>query len=87
MRINVKLNKLNNITFGYRDARVVLEDLQSFADSFSESQLARLCNISITNDQVYNCDYCKSSLRRILSQNKDKIDTELYEETILKNNL
>lgn len=87
MRINVKLNKLSNIFFGYRDARLILEYLQNYADSFNETQVIRLCNISTTNDQVYNCDYCKSSLRRILSQNKDKIDKELYEETILKNNL
>ena len=87
MRINVKLNKLNNIVFGYRDARLILEDLQHYADSFNESQLIRLCNIAITNSQVYNCDYCDRSLRRILSQNKDKIDKKLYKETVLKNNL
>ncbi len=87
MRINVKLDKLNNIAFGYRDARLILEDLDDYADNFTNSQLVRLCNISLTNDQVYKCDYCKTSLNRILSANKDRINSELYEEVVLKNGL
>ena len=87
MRITAKLNKLNNITFGYRDARLILEDLDDYADKFTVSQLVQLCNISITNSQVYNCDYCKSSLERILSANKDRINSELYEKVVLTNGL
>ena len=93
MRITAKLNTLNNISFsshgtsGYRTARLILEDLDDYADNFTVSQLVQLCNISITNSQVYNCDYCKTSLERILSANKDRINSELYEKVVLTNGL
>ena len=87
MRINLELNELNNISFDYRKARLILERLYNYSDNFNKSQLIRLCDISISNDQVYNCIYCKSSLRHILSENKDKIDKELYEKTFSINNL
>ena len=93
MRITVKLNTLNKISFsthgisGYRSARLILEDLDDYADNFTVSQLVQLCNISITNSQVYNCDYCKTSLEHILSANKDRINSELYEKVVLTNGL
>lgn len=85
--INLKLDKLEKVTFSYRNARLILEDLSDYADKFSDDQLVRLCNISITNDQVYKCIYCETSLRHILSVNKDRIDIKLYEEVFLKNEL
>ena len=85
--INKKLDKLDKITFSYRNARIILEDLSNYADKFSNEQLVRLCHISITNDQVYKCIYCETSLRNILSVNKDRINSELYEEVFLKNEL
>ena len=85
--INLKLDKLEKVTFSYRNARLILEDLSDYADKFSDNQLVRLCNISITNDQVYKCIYCETSLRHILSVNKDRIDNKLYDEVFLKNEL
>ena len=85
--INNNLNNLNNLRFSYRTARLILNDLEKYADSFNETQLKWLCNISNTNNQVYNCVYCKRSLKLILSKNKEKIDKKLYEKTFSKNNL
>lgn len=85
--INAQLNNLAKVTYDYREARLILNELYHYSTDFTKTQLTQLCNIALTNDQVYNCDYCKSSLRGILSENKDKIDKELYEKTILKNKL
>ena len=88
MKIDAKLNELAEVDYDYRAARGILDELYIFySDDFTETQLIKLCNIAIDNDQVYNCIYCKSSLRYILTANKDKIDKKLYEETILKNGL
>lgn len=88
MKIDAKLNALAEVTYDYRAAREILDDLYIYySDDFNKTQLIKLCNIAIDNDQVYNCIYCKSSLRYILTVNKDKIDKKLYEETILKNGL
>lgn len=85
--IDEKLDKLDKIIFGFRNARLILEDLCNYEDKFSTVQLVRLCNISITNDQVYECIFCKTSLKHILSANKDRINSELYKKVIIKNGL
>lgn len=87
MKIDSKLDELDELRFGYSDARKILECLEKFADFFSVSQINRLCEISINNSQVYNCFICTSALRNILTKNKDNIDSELYEEAVLKNEL
>lgn len=87
MKIDSKLKELKDLRFGYSTARQILDSLAEYAHQFSESQINKLCNISISNSQVYNCFYCMSSLRQILTVNRDKIDDELYEDTVSKNGL
>lgn len=87
IKINVYLIKLNNLKFGYTDAKRILESIDEYADSFSESQLKLLCNIALSNDQVYDAYICRDSLRKILGPNKDKISAVLYEEVVEKNKL
>lgn len=83
--IDYKLFKLKNVSFGFSTAKGILIDLKKYVHNFTKTQLTTLCNISLTNSQVYNCYTCSDKLKFILDANKDKIDEKLFKETYSKN--
>ena len=85
--IDIKLDKLNNLSFGYTTARDILDDLKDYSHLFSQVQINKLCDIAKYNSQVYRCYICSDNLKFILEINKDKIAPKLYEEVSIKNNL
>ena len=87
LRIDHKLDELENLTFGYTDAKNILGYLEDYSDEFTKKQITRLCHIVINNDQVYDCWICTDNLRNIISKNSYQIDSQLYEEVVQKNGL
>lgn len=83
--IDFKLYKLKKLFFGYPTARKILYDLKKYVHNFTKTQITSLCNISLTNSQIYNCDTCRDELKFILDANKEKIDEDLFKETYSKN--
>lgn len=87
MEIDMKLKELKELHFGYPTAKKILQNLEINADKFTEDQINRLCEISISNKQVYDCHICRDSLRSILNENKGIVDEGLYNRVFEKNNL
>ena len=85
--IDMKIDKLDRITFGYSNANSILISLKHYLDKFTKSQITDLCIVANRNDQVYNSYRCRASLEYILDKTRGMIDDELYEETILKNSI
>lgn len=85
--IDIKLDKLNKLSFGYTTAKDILWDLKEYSHLFSQVQINKLCDIAIYNSQVYKCYICRDYLKVILEKNKDKIAPWLYKEVFIKNNL
>lgn len=85
--IDVKIDKLDKISFGYSDANNILISLKDYVDKFTKVQITNLCHVANSNSQVYNSYKCRPNLEYILDKTKDMIDDELYEETIIRNNI
>jgi len=85
--IDYKLNELNNLTFGYPDAKRILGSLGQYASVFTTDQINSLCIISIENSQIYRCFICTENLEYILKMNRGKADDALFEEACQKNHI
>ena len=85
--IDAKINELDKLIFGYTTAKKILIFLTDYLDKFTDEQIVRLCNVSNSNFQVYNCNICSEVLEKILIKFKERIDDDLYNETIVKNNI
>lgn len=85
--IDMKIDKLDRVTFGYSNANSILISMKHYLDKFTKAQINDLCIVANTNSQVYNSYKCRETLEYILDKTEDMIDNELYNETIIKNNI
>ena len=85
--IDDKLFELDILQFGYTKAKNLLGDMVPYADKFTESQAKKLCNIAITNYQVYNSFTCEDELMHLLNRNKELVEPELYRWVLIRNDL
>ena len=85
--IDYKLTELDNLVFGYPEAKRILGSLGQYASVFTTDQINRLCIISIENSQIYRCFICTENLEYILKKNRWKADDALFEEACMKNEI
>ncbi len=70
----------------FKRAESILIEFKNFSGEFTPDQLSRICFAAITNEQIYNCFYCKGHLKILLKKNEDKIDESQYMEVLEKIN-
>lgn len=72
--------KIANLLYAnsYKDAEMLLVDIENHSDELSTDQLNRICSAALTNDQIKGIYICKIPLKRILLKNKDKVDESYY---------
>ena len=87
LMIDYKLTELDNLVFGYPEAKRILGTLGQYASVFTTDQINRLCTISIENSQIYRCFICTENLEYILKKNRWKADDALFEEACMKNEI
>lgn len=68
----------------YFAARELLQFIINHSDFLNTNQLSLICNAAIKNKQIYEAHICQEPLKQILSDNKEFIDDELYQEVFKK---
>ncbi len=81
--LNMKIDELYSVT-SYDKAGTLLMEISNESLFLNEHQLKKICDASITNNQIYNAWKCKKPLNKILEVNKEFIDEEIHQAVLKK---
>ncbi len=68
----------------YESACSLLNFINVRSEFLDKDQLERICNAALRNDQIFDCYKCEKPLINILSDCKDLIDDDLYQQVFNK---
>lgn len=83
--VDLKIKELFTVS-SYVNAEKLLNFIIHHSDFLDENQLHSICIAAITNKQIYNAHICREPLKQIMSENKELIDDDLYQEVFKKIN-
>jgi hypothetical protein len=83
--IDLKIKELSSAKT-FKSAEHALLFINHRSHLLNETQLRRICEAALRNNQIYGGFICKEPLEDILSSHKEDIDDELYHEVLNKIN-
>lgn len=83
--IDLKVKELSSAKT-FKSAERTLIFINHRSHLLNETQLKRICEAALRNDQIYGAWICKKPLEDILFSHKEDIDDELYHEVLNKIN-